>query len=278
MNIEDYQPLQEVAMFATLVSTYDRGFLLILEPFESEAATVPNPVLHLACLDAAIAFQPIKERFSSIVVTSGTLTPLDMFPKMLNFTPVLQESYTMTLARRSFLPMIVTRGSDQSQISSSFQTRNDPSNLRNFGSLLLDFAKIVPDGIVVFFPSYLYMESTLHVWSGMGILDMIWNYKLILVETPDAQESSLALETYRTACCNGRGAILMSVARGKVAEGVDFDHQYGRAVICIGVPFQYTESRILRARLEFLRENYGIRENDFLSFDGKSTFIQALIA
>ncbi|EED21465.1 TFIIH complex helicase Rad3, putative [Talaromyces stipitatus ATCC 10500] len=276
MNIEDYQPLQEVAMFATLVSTYDRGFLLILEPFESEAATVPNPVLHLACLDAAIAFRPVCERFSSIVVTSGTLTPLDMFPKMLNFTPVLQESYTMTLARRSFLPMIVTRGSDQSQISSSFQTRNDPSNLRNYGTLLLDFAKIVPDGIVVFFPSYLYMESTLHVWSGMGILDMIWNYKLILVETPDAQESSLALETYRTACCNGRGAILMSVARGKVAEGVDFDHQYGRAVICIGVPFQYTESRILRARLEFLRENYGIRENDFLSFDAMRHASQCL--
>lgn len=57
-----------------------------------------------------------------------------------------------------------------------------------------------------------------------------------------------------------------------MAEGVDFDHQYGRAVICIGVPFQYTESRILRARLEFLRENYGIRENDFLSFDGESVF------
>jgi len=73
MNIEDYQPLQEVAMFATLVSTYDRGFLLILEPYESEAATVPNPVLHLACLDAAIAFRPVVERFSSIVVTSGKL-------------------------------------------------------------------------------------------------------------------------------------------------------------------------------------------------------------
>lgn len=71
---------------------------------------------------------------------------------------------------------------------------------------------------------------------------------------------------------------LLSSSRGKVAEGVDFDHQYGRAVICIGVPFQYTESRILRARLEFLRENYGIRENDFLSFDGESTLIQALIA
>lgn len=276
INIEDYQPLQEVATFATLVSTYDKGFLLILEPFESEAATVPNPVLHFTCLDAAIAIKPVFERFSSVIITSGTLSPLEMYPKMLGFTTIMQESYSMTLARRSFLPMVVTRGSDQAQISSSFQIRNDPGVVRNYGNIVLEFSRITPDGIVVFFPSYLYMESIISMWQGMGILDSIWNYKLILVETPDAQESSLALETYRTACCNGRGAILMCVARGKVSEGIDFDHHYGRAVICIGVPFQYTESRILKARLEFLRENYRIRENDFLSFDAMRHAAQCL--
>ncbi|KAE8375189.1 hypothetical protein BDV26DRAFT_268418 [Aspergillus bertholletiae] len=276
INIEDYQPLQEVATFATLVSTYDKGFLLILEPFESEAATVPNPVLHFTCLDAAIAIRPVFERFRSVIITSGTLSPLEMYPKMLGFTTVMQESYSMTLARRSFLPMVVTRGSDQAQISSSFQIRNDPGVVRNYGNIVLEFSRITPDGIVVFFPSYLYMESIISMWQGMGILDSIWNYKLILVETPDAQESSLALETYRTACCNGRGAILMCVARGKVSEGIDFDHHYGRAVICIGVPFQYTESRILKARLEFLRETYRIRENDFLSFDAMRHAAQCL--
>ncbi|KAM0100746.1 TFIIH/NER complex ATP-dependent 5'-3' DNA helicase subunit [Aspergillus fumigatus] len=276
INIEDYQPLQEVATFATLVSTYDKGFLLILEPFESETATVPNPVLHFTCLDAAIAIKPVFDRFSSVIITSGTLSPLEMYPKMLGFPTVLQESYTMTLARRSFLPMIVTRGSDQAQISSSFQIRNDPGVVRNYGNIVLEFSRITPDGIVVFFPSYLYMESIISMWQGMGILDSIWNYKLILVETPDAQESSLALETYRTACCNGRGAILFCVARGKVSEGIDFDHHYGRAVLCIGVPFQYTESRILKARLEFLRENYRIRENDFLSFDAMRHAAQCL--
>ncbi|KAL3445328.1 hypothetical protein BJX65DRAFT_281530 [Aspergillus insuetus] len=276
INIEDYQPLQEVATFATLVSTYDKGFLLILEPFESEAATVPNPILHFTCLDAAIAIKPVFDRFSSVVITSGTLSPLDIYPKMLDFTTVMQESYSMTLARRSFLPMIVTRGSDQAQISSSFQIRNDPGVVRNYGNMVLEFSRITPDGIVVFFPSYLYMESIISMWQGMGILDSIWNYKLILVETPDAQESSLALETYRTACCNGRGAILFCVARGKVSEGIDFDHHYGRAVLCIGVPFQYTESRILKARLEFLRETYRIRENDFLSFDAMRHAAQCL--
>ena len=275
-NIEDYQPLQEVATFATLVATYEKGFLLILEPFESDTAEVPNPILHFTCLDAAIAIKPVFDRFSSVIITSGTISPLDMYPKMLNFNTVVQESYSMTLARRSFLPMIVTRGSDQSVVSSGFQIRNDPGVVRNYGNLLSEFAKITPDGLVVFFPSYLYMESIISMWQGMGVLDEVWKYKLILVETPDSQETSLALETFRTACCNGRGAVLLCVARGKVSEGIDFDHHYGRTVICIGVPFQYTESRILKARLEFLRETYRIRENDFLSFDAMRHAAQCL--
>jgi DNA excision repair protein ERCC-2 len=48
---------------------------------------------------------------------------------------------------------------------------------------------------------------------------------------------------------------------------VDFDHQYGRTVILFGIPYQYTESRILKAKLEYLRDNNKIRENDFLTFD-----------
>lgn len=56
------------------------------------------------------------------------------------------------------------------------------------------------------------------------------------------------MENYKKACDSGRGAILFSVARGKVSEGVDFDHHYGRAVVMIGIPYVYTESRILRVR------------------------------
>ncbi|CAI5760119.1 unnamed protein product [Candida verbasci] len=275
-EIEDFTALKDIATFATLLSTYESGFQLILEPFETEGSTVPNPILHFTCLDASIAIKPVFERFSSVIITSGTISPLDMYPKMLNFETVIQESYAMTLARRSFLPMIVTKGSDQVQISSRFEIRNDPSVVRNYGSLLIEFAKITPDGMVVFFPSYLYMESIISMWQNMGVLDEVWKHKLILVETPDAQETSLALETYRKACCNGRGAVLLSVARGKVSEGIDFDHHYGRTVLMIGIPYQYTESRILKARLEFMRDHFQIRENDFLSFDAMRHAAQCL--
>ncbi|GAA6052607.1 hypothetical protein JCM3770_006399 [Rhodotorula araucariae] len=266
-RIDEYSALQKVAAFATLVATYHEGFRLLLEPFETDNATVPNPVFHLVCLDASLAIAPVFERFSSVVITSGTLSPLDMYPKMLRFDATVLESYVMTLTRDCFLPLVVTRGSDQVEISSRFEVRNDPAVVRNFGTLLVEYARAVPDGVVAFFPSYLYMESIVSAWNEMGILNEVLKYKLIFIETPDAVETSAALENYRRACDNGRGAVLLSVARGKVSEGIDFDHNYGRAVIMFGIPYQYTESRILKARLEFLRDTYRIRENDFLTFD-----------
>jgi len=52
-----------------------------------------------------------------------------------------------------------------------------------------------------------------------------------------------------------------------VAEGIDFDRHYGRCVILFGIPYQYTLSHVLRARLNYMRERYNIRDNDFLTFD-----------
>ena len=101
-EIDDFNALKDIATFATLVSTYDSGFQLILEPYETEGSTVPNPILHFTCLDASIAIKPVFDRFSSVIITSGTISPLDMYPKMLKFETVIQESYAMTLARRSF--------------------------------------------------------------------------------------------------------------------------------------------------------------------------------
>ncbi|KIM87071.1 hypothetical protein PILCRDRAFT_815531 [Piloderma croceum F 1598] len=275
-RLDEYASLQKVASFATLVATYEKGFLLILEPFETDNATIPNPIFHFTCLDPSLAIKPVFERFSSVVITSGTISPLDMYPKMLQFTPVVQETYPMTLTRNAFLPLVITRGSDQVAISSRFEVRNDPAVVRNFGSILIEYSKIVPDGIVAFFPSYLYMESIVAAWNDMGILNEVWKNKLIFVETPDANETSIALENYRRACDNGRGAVLLSVARGKVSEGIDFDHNYGRAVLMFGVPYQYTESRILKARLEYLRDAYRIRESEFLGFDAMRNAAQCV--
>ncbi|KAI0210009.1 General transcription and DNA repair factor IIH helicase subunit XPD [Lamellibrachia satsuma] len=266
-DLQDFSSLTLIANFATMISTYTKGFTLIIEPCDDRTPTVSNPIMHFTCMDASIAIKPVFDRFQTVVLTSGTLSPLDMYPKILDFRPVTLASFTMTLSRQCICPMIVTRGNDQVAISSKYETREDPAVIRNYGNLLTELAAVVPDGMVCFFTSYMYMESIVAAWYEQGIIDQVQKHKLLFIETQDAAETTLALINYHKACENGRGAVLLSVARGKVSEGIDFDHHLGRAIIMFGVPYVYTQSRILRARLEYLRDNFNVRENDFLTFD-----------
>ncbi len=127
-DMTDYGGLIVITHFATLISTYTKGFTVIVEPFDDKTPTVANPVLHFSCLDSSIAMKPIFDRFQSVVITSGTLSPMEvrdfnvtlrvahhlpnnfffhqMYPKILDFDPVIMTSLTMTLARPCLLPMV----------------------------------------------------------------------------------------------------------------------------------------------------------------------------
>ncbi|XP_021279539.1 DNA repair helicase XPD [Herrania umbratica] len=266
-DTDEFLHIQTICDFATLIGTYARGFSIIIEPFDERMPHIPDPVLQLSCHDASLAIKPVFDRFQSVVITSGTLSPIDLYPRLLNFHPVVSRSFTMSLTRDCICPMVLTRGSDQLPVSTKFDMRSDPGVVRNYGKLLLEMVFVVPDGIVCFFVSYSYMDGIINTWNDSGILKEIMQHKLVFIETQDVVETTLALDNYRRACDCGRGAVFFSVARGKVAEGIDFDRHYGRLVIMFGVPFQYTLSKILLARLEYLRDTFQIKEGDFLTFD-----------
>ena len=266
-NTTDFSNLILVANFGTLVATYDKGFMVLIEPYTDLNPTTLNPVMHLSCLDASIASKPVFQRFQSVILTSGTLSPLDMYPKLLGFHPVLTVSLSMSLARPCACPMVISRGNDQMAITTKFGDREDANVVRNYGNLLSELSYIVPDGLVCFFTSYTYMESVVAAWCEQGILSKVQKNKLIFIETQDSTETRLALTNYWRACETGRGAVLLSVARGKVSEGVDFTGHYGRCVVMLGLPYVYTQSRLLKLRLDYLNDNLQIRENDFLTFD-----------
>lgn len=74
-------------------------------------------------------------------------------------------------------PVVLTRGSDQSPVSTKFDQRGDASVMRNYGRLLVDLAAVIPDGIVCFFVSYSYMDLIISKWNDLGILQ-VWTMLL----------------------------------------------------------------------------------------------------
>lgn len=80
--------------------------------------------------------------------------PTKRYPRMLKFDPVSLKSFDMSLPRRSLCPLIVTKSGDQTSLTTAYTKRDQPTVIRGYGSLLLDMCKVVPDGIVCFFVSY----------------------------------------------------------------------------------------------------------------------------
>jgi DNA excision repair protein ERCC-2 len=150
VDMQNYSSLVVLANFATMISTYTQGFTVIIElpdDGRSVANSVLNPVtpvLYFACLDASVAIKPVFERFKSVIITSGTLSPLEMYPKILNFRAANLVSLPMTLARPVICPLIVGRGNYQVSISSRYETRDDIAVIRNYGLLVVEMASIVP--------------------------------------------------------------------------------------------------------------------------------------
>ncbi len=81
-----------------------------MEPFDDRTPNAPDPRLLLTCLDASLAIKPVFAKFRSVVITSGTLSPMDFYPKMLRFQPKVVESLPMSLTRNCICPLIVTKG------------------------------------------------------------------------------------------------------------------------------------------------------------------------
>ena len=135
-NLDEFNPLSDVADFATLLSTYSEGiarFAIIMDPSPSSNHFASEPVIQLACLDASLAIAPVFKRFGSVVITSGTLSPIDLYPKLLKFEPRVSESLNMSTFRPCIRPLVITRGSDQLPVSTKFDDRGDMGVIRNYG-------------------------------------------------------------------------------------------------------------------------------------------------
>lgn len=82
--MDEFQAITIVADFATLISTYFKGFSVIIEPYP-EDNLIYDPLMQFYCLDASIATKPLFNRFRNVILTSGTISPIEIYPKMLDF-------------------------------------------------------------------------------------------------------------------------------------------------------------------------------------------------
>ncbi|GFN81377.1 regulator of telomere elongation helicase 1-like, partial [Plakobranchus ocellatus] len=207
-----------------------------------------------------------------IILTSGTLSPLDSFTKEMQIPfPVQLENPHVIEPGQVWLGT-VCKGPDGATLNSDYKNRSTEEYKKSLGNTITNFARIVPNGLLVFFPSYPVMEGCIELWKTSNQWTIISQYKPVIVEPKGKAAFTEAIDEFYSKMNDPtlNGAIFMAVCRGKVSEGLDFANANGRAVMITGLPFPPRFDPRIQLKMDFLREN----RDKFKGLDGNTWYRQ----
>ncbi|KAK1986075.1 DNA repair helicase [Colletotrichum cereale] len=253
--------------------------------YEKLATDPPDIQLSYLLLSPTHAFSSIATSARAVILAGGTMSPFDDYKSHL--FPYLPESKLTTLSCGHVIPpsnlcVWTLAGTDpgpsrdiHSTFEFSFQRRGDAATKSNLGMAIFNMCNVVPDGVVVFFPSYGYLEEVVTAWKGVGprdgqgsrgaasLWDRLQQRKAVFSETRGGSSDEV-LEAYSRAilgdgsesksgtAAKPRGALLLSVVGGKMSEGINFSDRLGRCVIIVGLPYPNINSPEWKAKTEYI--------------------------
>lgn len=142
-------------------------------------------------------------------------------------------------------------GPTQRHLEFTYARRNDLEAVDELGRVVLNLSRVVPGGIVVFFPSYRFEDSTVRRWQASKLFAQIEEKKSIFREPKQSDELARVLADYSAASSQG-GALLLSVVGGKMSEGINFSDELARCVVMVGMPYPNARDVELVEKMAFL--------------------------
>jgi regulator of telomere elongation helicase 1 len=212
------------------------------------------------CLDSSSVLQAAVAGARSVLVTSGTLSPMDHFAAELGIPFGVVHQGEHVIGDHQLFSAIMSRGPGGQRLNGGYSFRNNRDYRFALGMSVVNIARNVPGGMLVFFPSYVAMSGTLDMWKtdvnsggSCTIWGMLCEEKAVFVEPTEAKELPPVVRGFQKAADeSSRGAVLFAVCRGKVSEGVDFADRHGRCVIVTGIPYANHSDLFVRLKREYI--------------------------
>ncbi|KAK7976678.1 hypothetical protein PG989_015141 [Apiospora arundinis] len=248
----------------------------------------PDIKLSYLLLSPTHAFSSVASAARAVILAGGTMSPFDdytahLFPHH-DLSKVTTLSCGHVIPPSSLCVWTLASARPGLDFEFSFQKRSDKRMIHELGISILNICTAVPDGVVVFFPSYGYLEEVVAVWGGgtdsahpkqqqqqqnqttPSVWSRLQSKKAVFRESKGGSSDDV-LNQYTEAIlgsgsndpskhpsnpAKGGGALLLSVVGGKMSEGINFSDRLGRCVAIVGLPYPNINSPDWKARIEYI--------------------------
>uniref|UniRef100_A0A8C0G082 Regulator of telomere elongation helicase 1 n=1 Tax=Chelonoidis abingdonii TaxID=106734 RepID=A0A8C0G082_CHEAB len=198
----------------------------------------------------------VRQGVRTIILTSGTLSPLSSFTMEMQIPfPVCLEN-PHVIDKHQIWVGIIPKGPDGGLLSSTYEKRFSVECLSSLGKTIGNLVRIIPHGLLVFFPSYPVMDKSLEYWREHDFAKRIEEVKPMFVEPRSKGTFTEIMDAYydKIVCPKSSGATFLAVCRGKASEGLDFADMNGRGVVITGLPFPPRMEPRVVLKMQFLDE------------------------
>lgn len=265
-------PKSSTPVLHTLVS-----FLVALTNLSSEGRIFyqkhPGPDVQLSylLLSPTHAFSSVASSARAVILAGGTMSPFEDYKDHL--FPHLAVPKVTTLSCGHVIPpenlcvwTLASTRPGAPPFEFSYQKRGDREMITQLGMAIVNACAIVPDGVVVFFPSYGYLDEVVSVWqqtqgsNAQSVWSRLQSRKTLFREAKGGSSDEV-LNEYTQAILGdgssgetgkGKGALLLSVVGGKMSEGINFSDRLGRCVMVVGLPYPNIASPDWKAKIEYI--------------------------
>ncbi|XP_032527100.1 Fanconi anemia group J protein-like isoform X2 [Danaus plexippus] len=243
--MDDYKPI-----LVRKIESYDASYNHNWRKSNFEQKVLPESLsLTLCCLNPAVLFASVLSS-RCVVLASGTLTPMASLHSELgtHFTHAVSATYEISKDR-------VWVGSLKSGTSGEkiccISKYTSVSNVQDdLGEMVYGVCDVTPHGVLCFLPSYRLMNLLVKRWRYSHLWERLEAKKHVFVESTHMKTHVNMMKAFDNCVGTDRGALLLAVYRGKVAEGMDFKDHQARAVIAIGIPYP-SKDRAVEEKMKY---------------------------
>ncbi|CAE6460949.1 unnamed protein product [Rhizoctonia solani] len=216
-------------------------------------------------LNPSTHFQEVVEKARSVVLAGGTMSPIGDFHTQL-FSYLAPERLVVyscghVVPKSNIKTIVLGKGPRGKLLEFKFGARGDEELIGELGQTVLNITNLVPNGFVVFLPSYAFLSLVKVAWSkgDNKILERLGKKKKVFYEPQENGDVESVLREFSVAASSpaegSTGSILFAVVGAKLSEGLNFSDGLARAVAIVGLPFANLGSAELQARMKYVREH-----------------------
>ncbi|KAG0185736.1 Fanconi anemia group J protein [Apophysomyces sp. BC1034] len=214
------------------------------------------------CLNPGVVFRQLSDITHSIVLTSGTLSPLATFASELDAQFKIRLEANHVIDSSQVWVRTIPRGPSNLLFRGVYTEMEKFQYRDEVGNALYDIVQSMPFGILCFVPSYSVLDKMVERWKTTGLYKKIDKQKRIFMEPKGAGKKAFesTLQKFYNhiqavqelgAVDDSDGALLIAVFRGRASEGIDFSDNYCRAVVALSIPFPHTRNIQVNLKREY---------------------------